>query len=163
VTHEQANRLLDAYADGELDLVNSLAVEGHLGICEECARALRNLGTLRAALRGQVPYYEAPPALEGRIRAAIRDSNRAESRRAFALTNYSWAGAAIAAVLLITIIVGGIRSLAPKTGDLTAREVVDDHLRSLTENHLTDVLSSNQHTVKPRFDGRLRFTHRLST
>jgi anti-sigma factor RsiW len=43
-------------------------------------------------------------------------------------------------------------------GDLTVREVVDDHLRSLTENHLTDVLSSNQHTVKPWFDGRLTFT-----
>lgn len=158
MTHEQANRLLDAYADGELDLVNSLAVEGHLGICDECARALSNLGTLRGALSNHVPYYEAPADLEGRIRAALRDSSRAQTKRGFAVTNYTWAGAAIAAVLLITIVAGGILARAPKTGDLTAREVVDDHLRSLTANHLTDVLSSNQHTVKPWFDGRLNFT-----
>jgi anti-sigma factor RsiW len=46
----------------------------------------------------------------------------------------------------------------PPAGDITTRQVVDDHLRSLTANHLTDVLSSNQHTVKPWFDGRLNFT-----
>ena len=99
MTHEDANGLLDAYADGELDLVSSLAVEQHLGVCDECVRALTNLQTLRAALSEAAPYYEAPAALEGRIRAAIRDSNGAETRRGLALTNYSWAGAAIAAVL----------------------------------------------------------------
>jgi anti-sigma factor RsiW len=56
------------------------------------------------------------------------------------------------------IAVGGFPPLSPHTSDLTAREVVDDHLRSLAGNHLTDVLSSNQHTVKPWFDGRLDFT-----
>jgi anti-sigma factor RsiW len=158
VTHDEAHALLDAYADGELDLVTSLAVEGHLGICDDCTRALANLRTLRAALSESVPYYEAPPALEDRIRAALRDSRRAETRRGIALSGYSWAGAAIAAVLLITIVVSGVRSLTPQAGDLSAREVVDDHLRSLAANHLTDVLSSNQHTVKPWFDGRLSFT-----
>ncbi|HEX4208946.1 MAG TPA: anti-sigma factor [Candidatus Binataceae bacterium] len=158
MTHEEASRLLDAYADGELDLVSSLAVKEHLGTCDDCTGALTNLRTLRDALSEAAPYYEAPAALEGRIRAAMRDSNRAETRRGLAVTNYGWVGAAIAAVLLITIVVSGVRSLAPKAGDLTAREVVDDHLRSLTANHLTDVLSSNQHTVKPWFDGRLNFT-----
>lgn len=61
-------------------------------------------------------------------------------------------------MLLIAIVVGGVRSLVPRPNDLTAREIVNDHLRSLTANHLTDVLSSNQHTVKPWFDGRLNFT-----
>ena len=74
------------------------------------------------------------------------------------LRHYRWAGAAAAAVLLVAIIVRGILPTGRSAGDLTAREVVDDHLRSLTANHLTDVLSSNQHTVKPWFDGRLNFT-----
>jgi anti-sigma factor RsiW len=158
VTHEDAKRLLDAYADGELELVSSLAVEQHLGICDDCARVLTNLRTVHAALNEAAPYYEAPATLEGRIRAAIRDSNRMETRRGFAVRNYSWASAAIAAVLLITIVIVSVHSLVPRAVDLTAREVVDDHLRPLAANHLTDVLSSNQHTVKPWFDGRLHFT-----
>jgi anti-sigma factor RsiW len=108
VTHEDAKRLLDAYADGELDLVSSLAVEQHLGICDDRARVLTNVRTLRTAVREAARYYEAPAALEGRIRAAIRDSNRTETRRGFALRNYSWAGAAIAAVLLIAIVIGSV-------------------------------------------------------
>jgi len=61
-------------------------------------------------------------------------------------------------VLFVAIITSGIIPAGSSAGELTAKEVVDDHLRSLAGNHLTDVLSSNQHTVKPWFDGRLNFT-----
>jgi len=46
----------------------------------------------------------------------------------------------------------------PQSGDMTSRELLEGHLRSLTANHLTDVVSSNQHTVKPRFGGRMDYT-----
>jgi anti-sigma factor RsiW len=157
VTCEQARPLVHAYVDGELDLTKSLELESHLNDCVGCLREQANLQVLRKSFSNGVLYHEAPAGLKGRVRAAVRDARRAEGRPIFALRHYGWAGAAAAAVLLVAIIVRGVLPTGP-SGELTAREVVDDHLRSLTANHLTDVLSSNQHTVKPWFDGRLNFT-----
>jgi anti-sigma factor RsiW len=158
VTCEEARRLVHAYVDGELDVVRSLVVEAHLSSCVACARGEASLRALRAAFSNGALYHEAPAALEGRVRAAVRDARRKEGGRSFALGRYGWGGAAAAAVLLVAIFLRGVLPTGPPAGDLTAREVVDDHLRSLTANYLTDVLSSNQHTVKPWFDGRLNFT-----
>jgi anti-sigma factor RsiW len=158
VTCEDARTLIHPYLDGELDVLKSLEVEAHCSGCTECSREEAGLRALRAAFGNGALYHEAPARLERRVRAAVRDARRTEPGRRFALARFSWAGAAAAAVLLVAIIGRGVLPLGPPTGDLTAREVVDDHLRSLTENHLTDVLSSNQHTVKPWFDGKLNFT-----
>jgi len=157
VTCEEARPLVHAYVDGELDVVRSLEIEAHLSSCVACARGEASLRALRTAFTNAL-YHEAPAGLERRVRAAVRDARRAEGGRSFVLSHYGWGGAAAAAVLLVAIIVRGVLPTGPSAGDLTAREVVDDHLRSLTANHLTDVLSSNQHTVKPWFDGRLNFT-----
>lgn len=158
MTCEDARTLVHAYVDGELDLVRSLEVEAHLSGCVACAREQASLRALRTAFGNGALYHEAPARLERRVRAAVRDTRRAEHGRGFALARFGWGGAAAAAVVLVALIVRGVLPFGPPTGDLTAREVVDDHLRSLTANHLTDVLSSNQHTVKPWFDGRLNFT-----
>jgi anti-sigma factor RsiW len=147
-----------AYVDSELDVVRSLEVETHLRGCLACAREEASLRALHKALGNSALYHEAPAQLERRVRAALRDARRTESGRSFALRRYSWVGAAAAAVLFVAIFVKGVLPPGLSAGELTAREVVDDHLRSMTENHLTDVLSSNQHTVKPWFDGRLNFT-----
>jgi anti-sigma factor RsiW len=157
VTCEDARSLIHAYIDGELDLATSLAVEAHLKGCNACTHEQESLGALRAAFSNGTLYYDAPSKLERRVRAAVRDARRAKSGRRFALGYVGWASAA-AALLLVAIVVRGILPLEPSASELTAREVIDDHLRSLTQNHLTDVLSSNQHTVKPWFDGRLDFT-----
>jgi anti-sigma factor RsiW len=157
---EEARPLVHAYVDGELGLAESLEVEAHLKGCVACAREQSNVLVLRAAFSNGTFYHEAPASLERRVRAAVRDARRAEYRygRGFAIGYLGWAGSAAAAVLLIAIIVRGVLPLGPPMGDVTVREVVNDHLRSLTQDHLTDVLSSNQHTVKPWFDGRLNFT-----
>ena len=158
MTCEEARALVHAYVDGELDVVRSLEIETHLSGCMACAQEEASLRALRKAFSNGALYHEAPVGLERRVRAAVRDARRAEGGRSLVLRHYRWAGAAAAAVLLVAIIVRGVLPTGPSGGDLTAREVVDDHLRSLTANHLTDVLSSNQHTVKPWFDGRLNFT-----
>jgi len=154
---EEARPLVHAYVDGELGLAKSLEVEAHLKDCIVCTREQSNVLALRAAFSSGNFYHDAPASLERRVRAAVRDARRAEYGRGFAIVNLGWAGAAAAAVLLIAIIVRGVLPLGPPMGDVMVREVVDDHLRSLTQDHLTDVLSSNQHTVKPWFDGRLNF------
>jgi anti-sigma factor RsiW len=147
------------YVDGELDLPSSLEVETHVSGCAGCRREQANLRALHTALSNGDLYYEAPARLERFVRTALRDARRAErGRRGFGLLHFGWAGTAAAAVVLVAILFRGVLPFGPPEGDLMAREVVDDHLRSLTANHLTDVLSSNQHTVKPWFDGRLNFT-----
>lgn len=154
---EEARLLVHAYADGELDLAKSLEVEAHVKTCVACAREQASLRALRTAFSNGSLYHDAPGQLQRRVRAAVRDARRAEYGRGPALGYLGWAGAA-AAVLLAAIIIRGVLPLGRSASELTAREVVDDHLRSLTQNHLADVLSSNQHTVKPWFDGRLDFT-----
>ena len=153
---EEARLLIHAYVDGELDLAKSLELETHLRTCVGCAREQVNLRTLRTALSSSTLYENAPAQLERRVRAAIRTARRAEYGRRFAFPYFGWAGAA-AALVLVALTVKTVPLLRPSASELTVREVVDDHLRSLTQNHLTDVLSSNQHTVKPWFDGRLTF------
>jgi anti-sigma factor RsiW len=147
-----------AYVDGELDLAKSLEVEAHLGTCVACAREQASLRRLHSVLSNGALYHQAPPRLERRIRAAVRDTGRAQRVRSARLPYFGWAGAAAAAILLVAILVKGISPLNWPASDSTMLQAVNDHLRSLSENHLTDVISSNQHTVKPWFDGRLNFT-----
>src|SRR5712692_10054812 len=148
--------MLHAYADGELDLARSLEVETHLAGCATCSGELAGVHALRAAFSDNALYHLAPARLERRIRTTARAALRAERGWGFA-PRLAWAGAA-AAIVLLGLFIGRWSLLRSSSNDLIAREVVDDHLRSLTQNHLTDVLSSNMHTVKPWFDGRLNFT-----
>jgi anti-sigma factor RsiW len=160
VTCEDARPLVNAYVDRELDVVKSLEIEAHLNGCAACAREEASLRALHSMFGNSYSslYHEAPARLERQVRVALREARRTESRRGFALRRYSWVGAAAAAVLFLAIIVKDVLPPGSSAGEATAREVVNEHLRSLTGNHLTDVLSSNQHTVKPWFDGRLNFT-----
>jgi len=157
VSCEDIRFLMHAYADGELGLEKGLEVEQHLTGCTACMREFMNLRNLREAFVNEALYYPAPVTLEERIRGAVRRTGRVERSRGFAYPQFGWVGAAVAAALFLVMIVAGLRLPAWRNDDLTAREILDDHLRSLTANHLTDVLSSNQHTVKPWFDGKLDF------
>jgi anti-sigma factor RsiW len=157
---QNAQALLHGYLDGELDLARSLEVERHIQECEICARAYRSHTSLRSALKNDSFYHRAPEKLKKRIQSSLRNEAKSEvTPRAF---GWRWltVGAALAFMLLIGVV--GLR-LVPRyvgpSGDgVLAREVVSDHVRSLQlPGHLTDVLSSDQHTVKPWFNGKLNF------
>jgi anti-sigma factor RsiW len=156
---EDTRLLLHAYVDGELDLAKSLELEAHVRTCAACAREQLTLRTLRAAFNNSTLSYDASARLESRIKAAVRNARRAEYGRGILVP---YLAAALAALLLISIAVRGVLPFGASPSELTAREVIDDHLRSLTQNHLTDVLASNQHTVKPWFDGKLSFAPAVS-
>jgi anti-sigma factor RsiW len=139
------NALLHAYFDGELDLVRSLEFEEHLKTCPACASDLGEQQALRQALRSPDLYEAAPESLRVRVRPAAPTVIR---RRPI----LEWLAVAAAIVLVVFL---GLK-ISPRN-DLLAQEVVASHIRSLQPGHLYDVESTDQHTVKPWFDGRLDF------
>lgn len=158
MTCEDARSLLDAYLDGELDLVRSVEIDDHLRGCAACKRRSENIKNMRAAIRDSATYYPAGEDLRSRIQAAARTSEPRSHERDFSVPRYGWGLIGAAAALALVAIIGKGVLLPSPQADQTAREVVADHVRSLMVNHLTDVLSSNQHTVKPWFEGKLDFS-----
>ena len=155
---QETQEFIHAYLDGELDLANSLEVEQHLQECQACANGYRSQTVLRSAFKDSSLYYSAPARLEKRIRSSLRREAKSEvGRRWF---GWSWlpVGAMALLVLLAFVIWRAAPGIRPSGDDLLAQELVSNHVRSLQlETHRTDVISSDQHTVKPWFDGKLDF------
>ncbi len=154
--------LLHPYMDGELDLATSLEVEEHLRSCPACALSHENYRALRAGLRDGTLYFSVPDALQSRIQSSVRRSATPDLRsfdHTFTLAPRRWWGvaAALALVAFLSWNLIRVRTVAPGEGIL-AQEVVASHVRSLMGAHLADVASSNQHTVKPWFGGKLDYS-----
>ncbi len=150
---------IHAYVDGELDLARSLEVEQHMEQCEVCAIAYRNQTALRSAFKDSSLYYSAPARLEKRIRSSLRREAKSEVGHRWFGWGWLQVGVALACVLLMALVVWqAVPGLRPSGDELLAQEMVSNHVRSLQlESHRTDVISSDQHTVKPWFDGKLDF------
>lgn len=148
--------LIDAYFDGELDPVRSLEAEAHLKVCPSCSRLLQTHGALRHALAAGSLDHRPPARLERNIRAALGQKARPASP-ARALP-WKWLSlAACSAFALLLAWTAAQRMATPGADDLLAQEAVSSHVRSLMASHLADVISTDQHTVKPWFDGKLDF------
>jgi anti-sigma factor RsiW len=154
---QPASRLLEAYLDGELDLVRSLEMERHLSECELCAAALRNHRALRSVLTEASLYNEAPKGLEDRVRSELRKASK-DSKSA-ALGGWRWRAVAASLPIMATLAWALVAiPRAPSGDEVVNQEVVSAHVRSLMAEHLTDVASSDRHTVKPWFNGKLDFS-----
>jgi len=154
---EELRGALPAYLDGELDVAETLAVERHLAECRECGEIAAHERAFRAAFRDPSLKVPAPEALRERVYAATRERTRfARPRR---IPFRAWMAAA--ALLVIGVAIGTLATrfaLVPAPERVTADEVLSAHLRSLLGNHLTDVASSDRHTVKPWFAGKLDYS-----
>jgi anti-sigma factor RsiW len=153
----EAQRLLHAYIDAELETANTLEVEKHLQECNACLKDYNDYQTLRAALREGSLYFHAPELLQKRIASSVRKESK--PLVIARLTSRPWLSAA--AVLFIALLgMWGLMRLwpTPSANNALAQAVLADHVRSLMVNHLVDVPSSNKHTVKPWFDGKLDFS-----
>ena len=157
---DPAARLLEAYLDGELDLVRSLEMERHLSECEPCSAALRRQRALRSALAQPSLYHERPKGLENRVRAALgKDSKDAKDSQSGARGGWRWQAVAASLPVIATLAWAlVVIPRAPSEDELARQEVVSAHVRSLMAEHLTDVASSDRHTVKPWFNGKLDFS-----
>jgi anti-sigma factor RsiW len=153
--------LLNANLDNELMTEETVGVRDHLAQCSDCSRAYDELAATSRAVRGGLVRYTAPDVLKARIRSALADSDAdappaaREPRRT--IVSHQWlrlvAAGLVIAVASSATTFGVIRErgVSPSVRD----EVLTSHVRSLMPGHLTDVASTNQHNVKPWFNGRV--------
>jgi anti-sigma factor (TIGR02949 family) len=157
VIHPEFAAQVDAYLDEELTAGDAHDLEAHLARCPDCARLRDDRVALRAAIKAQLPTLEAPQALRQRVRAALRAASPAVAPRRFS-DWVRWRPLALAASVALVAVGSWRLGVHRAAGEALADEVLASHIRSLMPGHLTDVPSSDQHTVKPWFNGRLDFS-----
>jgi anti-sigma factor RsiW len=149
---DRAGGLLSGLIDNALRPFARFRVSRHVAGCDVCAARLEELRAMQAAIRTKLPYHRAPPGLAARIGAALpREEAPRVARPWFHMPAFSLAGTglagALAGVAMTLLVLGG-------SNDPTMA-VIGSHIRSMQADHLTDVLTSDQHTVKPWLSARL--------
>jgi anti-sigma factor RsiW len=156
-SHAERN-LLHAYLDDELDLVRSMELEDHLADCVDCSHEVSSYRALRESVAAAGLRYEAPAEFRSRLLVQLKEAERPQvtyvprSRPAL-----WWSWAAVAACFLVAA-AALMLNLGHRNQQTLAQELVSDHVRSLMASHITDVVTSDQHTVKPWFNGKLDFS-----
>ncbi|HTN70402.1 MAG TPA: anti-sigma factor [Methylomirabilota bacterium] len=154
---ENTRTLIDGYLDGELDLVRALEIEDHLHGCALCSERYNDRQVIRNGFKTESVYFKAPAHLEKRIQRSLRQAAKVESSpRRLPWSWVKFAAPLAAAVIVVLALVPFLRGPSPE--EVLTQEVVSSHIRSLMANHLADVPSSNEHTVKPWFNGKLDFS-----
>ena len=168
---------MDAYLDGEIDPITSQKVEQHLRDCPKCEQAYEVEAAMAHAISQAAPYHKAPPELRERIQVSLREAigaptsrgatrqdslpvRRPETVRRSVFFDIPWNWLALAAAIAVAAIVASSflpRLRQPNADQFLATQLIASHVRSLMADHLTDVASSDQHTVKPWLDVKLDF------
>lgn len=151
--------LLPAHLDQELGVPETIEIERHLQDCSACQEERAQQVELRDTVKKHATYYALPDGLEARIRAALPHEAKQPKERMRWNWNPRWVnfGAAFATLFAVAWSMTMYLSV-PSADELLADEVISSHVRSLMVNHLADVASSDQHTVKPWFNGKLDFS-----
>jgi anti-sigma factor RsiW len=153
IIEDEAMLSIHAYLDGELDPTNALAVEKRMATIPAYAAECERIEALQRMIREHLPREAPPPGLRRRVEAAV------EMRRfPLGLTHTQFSWRALAASIAITAIVASSSTsmlLGPSRSNLVGDAILDAHIRSLMAPQPMDVASSDRHTVKPWFNGRI--------
>jgi anti-sigma factor RsiW len=156
MTCKETKPLLNAYVDGELDSAGSVAVETHMQGCASCLGEVDGLHRLASAIESGSLRYNAPTHLKRKLRSAIHAAD-VEPRSSV----FSWRWVSIPATLALLVAFAWIlttRSLKSSEETALVNDIVSSHIRSMMADHVTDVPSSDSHTVKPWFSGKLDYS-----
>jgi len=148
---------IHGYLDGELDAVRNLEIEQHLQHCAVCSQTYKADQILQKALQTGSQYYPASADLRKRIQSSLRQVGKSEPL--FPAMPWRWLAVA-ASVAFVVILAWALvpRLYGLDAEQLVAQAVVSSHVRSLMVDHVADVMSSDHHTVKPWFTGKLDFS-----
>jgi anti-sigma factor RsiW len=152
---------MSAYLDQELGVTELMSIDKHLESCPACRSEHADQGDLSASIKAGASYFEAPARFAARLRTHLPQEQSAASAplRRHWRKHFNWLGAGAALVSVLAVAWGlGLHFMQPSAQDLLAEEVVTAHVRSLQVDHLSDVASTDQHTVKPWFNGKLDFS-----
>jgi anti-sigma factor RsiW len=152
MNHDRAKHLLAAYGDHEVGPVRRFFMSRHVARCPSCLAELEAMQALRTALKTNLPVHRAPPALAMRIGSALPREAAPPVRRP--APRLGFAGAAMAGGVAGVALTLAVTGITPQPDPL-ASDVVADHVRSMMADHLTDVATSDRHTVKPWLSARL--------
>ncbi len=151
---DEVQALLHAYVDGEVDLVRNLQIDEHRVTCDRCERQLAGLRALREAVVQKSSYYRSSAALRAKVSSGLPRVDT--GRRSFKYNSLLAAG-----IVLMIGLAGSALAFVYWPGfaanDRLAASILGSHVRSLQVAHLTDVLSSDRHTVKPWFVGKIDY------
>ncbi|MEP6493534.1 MAG: anti-sigma factor [bacterium] len=147
---------LSSYVDDELMSAEARDVREHLETCAECEREHRLLAGTSHLLREKLVRHRAPDVLKARIRSALAQPDAFDPpRRVVTRRSWQWLAAAGVSIAIASSTVTVAATHSRTTSDAVAGDVLTSHIRSLMPDHLTDVASTNQHNVKPWFNGRI--------
>ena len=151
MTCAEAEILLHALLDGELDAGHAYDVKAHVGSCPRCAAELRTYRGMQQAMSAVQLRFLAPISLRRRIEGALPSTPPRVSSRRSVLKGFAM-GTALSAAMAASLVIAVVRT---DQDQRVLGDVLSAHVRSLQGDHLTDVQTSDQHTVKPWFNGKV--------
>ena len=158
---DEASTLVARYADGEIDDLQGRSIAQHLRTCADCAVKHQGVLALRAQIRAEVPYFPATPALRERVRALVANARDvAPARPRPVRDRWRWLSGGALAGCTATVLAWmlGTAVIDWRANEDVAVEAVTTHIRATLNNHLIEVASSDQHTVKPWLSARLDYS-----
>jgi anti-sigma factor RsiW len=153
VTNCEWREKIGLYVDGELEPSAEQAVAGHLQSCVDCSSAVLEQQALKKAVRIAGKRFTAPPELY----AAVQKQMRPEKSSGLSLKPWLKWSAIAASTFLLAVITFALLS-RPSASNATVAQLIDQHVTMLASANPVDVISSDKHTVKPWFQGKLPFT-----